>query len=339
MQQDSEFIAILERNSLKLQINSLSDSIDSLRKKRELYSNNINELRSEINPKKKRGKKNNPQTISFEEKLQKEEKINNLKQQIVSLSEQIEKLEEQRMHLEIEIEDLDSKFPTSQMLEIKKHDIDAIINSYKALDIAQNEKNALETLLQNCLAEIEDLEHQLTLYPKESFDIKDYSQEDKDIYSLYSEYKMAERYISDHSTNQGQVRNIINSAAQKEIKSTFEALENTQVIMDYNCWQKNSSLNYKLDSARKQRDSLSEQLKSKQAVIDKLKANCSKMQLPEARKVSLMLQENIRNVLEKENQVNIPDLISTINNEIELIQSTINDLLAKKAKIDSSDLL
>lgn len=336
---DPEYLAIVKRNELLSVIDSLENKLNSLRDDKNKTSNSINNIRNEINAQSSKNskKKNKPQKtvkeLSPEVKKEKESEIEQLKNKLKIIDAEMVSVEEEKLEKELEIEDLNSKFPTIQILEVKKHKIDGIINAYSSFSIKNTEQNKLKTQMTELDTAIAKLKEQISLCPNNSFNYESLNEQDKALYNRYIELNNALKYIEEH-INQGSVKGVINSVAKIGIENELADISKNSIIKDFESAELYKALNSELSGLEKQKNNLQNSLNSNAKQISILSSVISEMSLNEAKQKSSQYQEDMRRIIEKENQLKLPSIIEGIKSEIILIESTITELLNKQKKID-----
>lgn len=322
---DDEYNAIVKRVSLTSQKSQIETAIDSLKGRRSSVSNLLNEIR---NPSRKQKKQSKVEMS----KAEKEQKIAELKQALIILEQDIKQQESQRDDIELEIMELNDKFPTVEMLQVLKNKIDFIISSYAALRRENISCEQLENLFAQHQQSLDALNTEIALYPDKPFDPLNYSQEEQDDYSRYTQLVEALKHIDTHSSGGG-IKAIINVAARKNIEDEIIALEGTTVVKDANSYEKRTELQASIDSLIKQQENVKNQIATAQKNIARLNSTVASKTLEEAQQESSRYSEDIRRISEKQNFLKLPQTIATLKAEILLLQTTINDLQTKQVEI------
>ncbi len=328
LMQDSEFVAMLNRNSLLTQLETQKTVLDSLRSKYQRTSDAINNLK---NP------KQNKKTQSKMTPEEREEKITSLKGVLTDLTEQIHKQEEDILVTELEIEEADAKFPTVDILQQRKNKIDAICRAHNALlserSILKQKKQEFETLQ----SEIKKIQEEIAAYPDSSiiFDISGYSQEEQETYNSYCEMREALTYIEEHP-NGGNLKSVIKESAKKTLIREIADLEKQDVIKDYLKYSKRKELESQLAKIQKSASDCEQAIRESQKSCENFEKASSSMSFDEASSEIEKLSETIRRLIDKQNKIKIPQRINILKVEISLLESTISDLLKKAQDIDSS---
>jgi len=322
---DDEYNAIVKRVQLTSQKSQIETAIDSLKGRRGSVSNSLNEIR---NPSRKQKKQSKVEMT----KEEKEQKISELKQTLAILEQDIKQQESQRDDIELEIMELNDKFPTVDMLQLSKNKIDSIISSYAALRRENISLEQLENLFAQHQHSLDDLNREISLYPDKPFDPLNYSQEEQDDYSRYTQLVDALKHIDTHSSGGG-IKAIINVAARKNIEDEILALEDTTIVKDAISYEKRTELQANIDSLIKQQENVKNQIATAQKNIARLNSAVASKTLEEAQQESSKYSEDIRRISEKQNFLKLPQTIATLKAEILLLQTTINDLQTKQVEI------
>ncbi len=322
---DDEYQALVARIQMNNQREQLTNIIQSLRDRRSNVSNALNDLR---NPPKK-AKKSSKVQMSLSEK---EAKIADYKKSIIALNSEIELQESKKDDLDLQIMELDEKFPTLESLQSSKSKVDAIISAHMKL---ASENVALEQLnnsLLDCQQKIAILESQILQYPKIEFDPSLFSEEEQILYQRYLTLVEAAKYIETHSSGNS-MKAIINFAAKSSIDSEISELLQSNIVMSANCALKIKELQCELDSLRKQELELKKQISSSKKNIENYRRITEGKTLEDAKDNSQRLSVNIRRITDKQSYIKLPSVISSLKAEIILLESTIKDLESRRQEI------
>jgi len=210
--------------------------------------------------------------------------------------------------------------------------IDSIISSYAALRRENISLEQLENLFAQHQHSLDDLNREISLYPDKPFDPLNYSQEEQDDYSRYTQLVDALKHIDTHSSGGG-IKAIINVAARKNIEDEILALEDTTIVKDAISYEKRTELQANIDSLIKQQENVKNQIATAQKNIARLNSAVASKTLEEAQQESSKYSEDIRRISEKQNFLKLPQTIATLKAEILLLQTTINDLQTKQVEI------
>lgn len=321
---DDEYQAMLKRIGLQKRKSEITEELQSLRDKRKNISDSMNELK---NPPKKAKK---PKTRLSDD--QKEQRIASYKFQLIELNQQIKDKEQEEALLDIEIQELDSAFPTVEMLQASKYSFDAIATAYSQLSAERQNNEQLSKIQSLHLFDAHRLELEIENCPKDNFDISKYSQEEQVLYSNYMSLLEALKYTEQHSTGGG-VRSLVNKSAKIQIQQDIEKLENEPVIVSAVSYLKRKELQAQLEVIKKQLTDVSNQLASSQNKIKQLERRTAECSLEFAKEESIRLSNHIRILTEKQNYLKIPQTIEKLEAEILLLNSTIQSLQVKQAQI------
>ncbi len=324
---DEEYQALIERLNKINKKDQIITTIQALRDRRNNISSALNDLR---NPPKK-SKKDTKTKMSVEEK---EKLIEEYKTSIAQLNRDIETQETRRDDIEIEIMELDERFPTQEMLQTSKNKMDSIISAYMKLSTEKGTLENLEHSLSDCQDEIAQLESEIKKYPDEDFDLSSYTQEEQIQYQRYLSLVEALNYIDAHSSGTS-IKSIINSAAKNVIEEEISNLLNSNIVSQANGVSNRKEIQSNLNSLRKQETELKQQINISQKNIEALNKITEGKTLEEAQTSSQQIAAHIRQINDKKALLKIPGVISALKAEIILLQSTIKDLEAKQSEIET----
>ncbi len=325
LSEDDEYNAIVKRLQLIQQKNQTETFISSLRERRKNVSDALNEIR---NPSRKQKKQSKAELT----KEKKEARIEEMKETIASLSEDISLQESKRDDIEYEIMELDSQFPTIEILQSKKNKVDYLANSHLSLQKETINCQQLEEKYIQLSDSLSSYEEEISQYPEQDFLVANYSPEEQAQFSRYNLLVEAIKHIQGHS-NGGGVKALINIVAKKSIEDEIDELSKTRVIKDYNDSLKRKELQDKIDSIIAQQQSVKNQISASKKVIAKLTQETESSTYEQTQIESQSLAEDIRRLNEKQTYVKLPQMISTLKAEIILLKQTISDLTAKQAQI------
>ena len=331
LKKDSEYVAMLKRSELQSKLDAVSIALDSNRARRTRLNDSINSLKS---PQKKNKKKPEKASMTDEEKAK---KIEQYKSDIQILSAQIEEQENQKFEFEIAIEELNTEFPTIEMLQMKKSKADSVINTHATIE----KESKLLQERQERLSELETEEHETEKQIEEmpesssSFILESYTQEEQETFKHYNDLVEARTFIEEHP-NGGSVKIIINSRAKAPIDKEISELEEMDIIKDYKAANKRKGLNAKLERIRKNKHDVIALIHNSEKSIKNCKRTTEYMTREEAEEQSSMLSEKIKNLTEKQGNVRIPQIIVSIEAEILMLTKTIEDLIAQQKKIEEA---
>ncbi len=323
--EDAEYSAMLKRLSLLSLLDVEKNILSSLREKKLRISNSINELNNSKPFKKKLD-------MSEDEK---KAKIEALKNQLLSLNKDIETHEQTQLSLELEIEQLDSHFPTIELLQKQKSFLEALLAKFKqleSLDSLISEKNNNITMLNN---QISHLQTELSDIPDEIISPEDCSDIELSQFDKYKDLIEALRYIDEHP-NGGNIRVLVHQSAKSNIESQIASLSHNPLVIQYIRNEKISALNKKLIDLKKQKDEIEKQLCSLLNEQSNLKKDCLTMTKEDAQQKLSDTISAIRRLNDKSNNLKISQRISSLNAEIILLNQTIAELNRKLNEIESS---
>lgn len=323
---DDEYQALITRIQKNQQLEQINTTLQSLRERRQGVSNALNELR---NPPKKTKKAQKTQMT----KEEKEQRIQEYKESISTLNQDISTQESKRDDVELEIMELNSQFPTIDMLQAEKTRADAIVNAHTQLIRENSNLEQLTKTLESHKQNIARLKEEIAQYPESEFDISAYSEEEQAQYQRYNSLLEASKYIEGHSAGAG-IKSIINLAAKNSIDTELSELALLPVVCDANDSLKKKELQSKLDTAEKQKTDVENQINASKKTIVNLTRTTSVKTMQEAQKESQEIAAHIRIINEKQNYLKLPSTIASLKAEIILLQQTIKDLEAKQVEIE-----
>ncbi len=322
---DDEYNALVKRIQLTKQKEEYETVIGSLRDRRKAASDQLNEIR---NPPKKQ-KKQAKLDMSKEEK---ESKINELKTAIATLNGEIDAQQDLIDDVELQIIDLDEKFPTIEILQGRKSKADGILNAYAQLAKERHNFAQLEVNFASIESEIARLKEEIAKFPKENFDSSKYPPEEQEKYSRYLQCLEAQKHIETHSSGGG-VKAVINIAAKPFIDAEISSLRQTSIVMASIDFDRKKELQSQLDAKEKQKTDVHNKMNTSRKQISNLESTTRKKTQEEATVESKELAETIRRINEKQNYLTLPRIIATLNAEIILLTQTISDLSTKQSEI------
>lgn len=328
LKQDPEYVAMLHRLDLSDNLASVDSSLEKLRARRSRINDSVSSL---LGNTKKVSKKT--EQMSDEEK---ENKISSLKNEEFSLSSQIKTLEDKKAFLELSIEEHDAEFPTIDILQTKKNRADAVINAHISLNKEQKlieEKTDKKIELEAKEAELSSL---LETLPESAsvFNIDSYSPEEQAQYKNYKDLIEAKTYIDEHP-NGGVVRVLIHSKAKNPILQEIQDMQQLPVIIDFMNYERKKSISSELEQVQKKKADIVSLIHQSEKNIKNFQHIAETMSMEEAKKKSDELSEHIRRLNEKQKNIKIRSLISSLSAEILLLEQTIIDLQTRQEKIES----
>ena len=323
---DEDYVAMLKRISLLKQKTENDADLATLRDKRKNVSDSLNDLRNEP----KKGKK-------VKSKLsddQKEQRIALYRFQLMELNQQISQKEDRDAQLLARITELDSEYPTIDMLQAEKYSYDAIATAHNQLNAERQNLEQLQKIHSLHSFDAQKLEGEISQYPEGNFDVSKYSQEEQSIYSSYMSHLEALKYIDQHSGGGG-VRSLVNKSAKVQIEQELERLQSVPVIVVAAGYLKRKELTSQLEVVKKQLTEVSNQISSSQNKIKQLETKTADCTFDNAQVQSRKLAARIRELTEKQNYLKIPQTIEKLEAEIILLTSTIKSLETQQAQIAS----
>ena len=322
---DDEYNALTKRLSLVQQSKQLETVIQSLRERRRGVSDSLNEIR---NPSKKQ-KKQSKINMSDSEK---EEKIKSLKATLDELSGEIKVQEEAKDTVDLEIMELDDKFPTVEILQGRKSKADSLVTAHVNL-IRERENLAQLTKSRDALdSQIAQLKSDIAKYPKEDFDSSKYPQDEQEKYKRYLQCLEAIKHINTHSSGDG-VKAVINLAAKPFIEAEIEQLKKEPIVVASNDFITRKELQSQLEAAQEKRTKVGNAMNASNKQITGLSRTTAEKTQEEATLESQSIAAHIRRLNEKQTYLELPKIISSLAAEILLLKQTVADLTAKQSQI------
>ncbi len=324
---DDEYNALTKRLSLVQQSKQLETVLQSLRDRRRGVSDSLNEIRNPTKKQKKQSKVN--MTPS-----EKEEKIAALKVTLEELSEEIRTQEEAKDAVDLEIMELDDKFPTIEILQGRKSKADSLVTAHINLT---KERENLSQLTQNrdtLDTEIARLKSEIAKYPEEDFDSSKYSQLEQEQYKRYLQCLEAIKHINTHSSGDG-VKAVINLAAKPFIEAEISQLEKEPIVIASNDFIARKELQSQLASAQEKREKVVNAINSSTKQITTLSRTTAEKTQEDATRESQALAAHIRRLNEKQTYLELPKVISSLAAEILLLKQTVSDLTTKQSEIQT----
>ena len=324
---DDEYQSLITRIKKINQLEQIKATIQSLRERRNNISSALNDLRNP--PKKSKKISKNPMTEE-----EKEEKIQEYKATIAALNSDIETQEERKDNIELELMELNERFPTLEMIQSLKNKIDGIIAAHIKLENEKLNFDQLNAALSSCRQKIIELEAEITKYPNAEFNPDLYSEEEQAKYQRYISLVESLKYIEAHSSGNG-IKSIINLAAKKTIDSEIAELTLSDIVLAANNSAKRKELKSEIDSLKKQEADIEKQINISQNSMQNFAKIIGGQKLEDLQKRSLELAADIRRLNDKQSYLRLPDIIASLKAEVILLQSTIKDLGAKQKEIEA----
>ncbi len=334
LENDKEYLAILERNKLESSLNVSSMAIEELKGKRLRVSNSLNELVNGNVAKKSSKSKTNKQGENSElTEEQKQTQISDLKVQLAHINEQIqtEMLSYDEIKLELDI--LNEEYPTVEMYQSQKNRADKIYASYISLEKERKNRLVLNQSLEEASKKEADILFKISGYPDEDFKSEDYSAAEQADFDRYNKLREALSFIELHP-NGGYVKVLINQTALIQINKEIEFLETKPVIIAFNKSRQKKQAELELTKTQGVKNDIIKQINNSDKQIHNLSVITSVMSMEEAQKKSEECSNAIRRLTDKQNLVKIPQRISTLKAEIMLLKTTIAELQVKLSKIE-----
>ena len=329
---DPEYAAMLRRIKLNSDLETAQTQLDILRDRRNRLSNSLNSLNSP--QKHQRNQKQKKEELTPAEKKAKAEQ---LKADIASTSEQITNQEAAVFEIELNISELDSNFPTIEVLQSKKSKADSIVNAHnaaakeqKVLEEREAKKAALEEEEKTLQAKINDLPE-----TSKTFVLESYSEEEQAQFKRYKDLTEALAFIEDHP-NGGNIKVIINQMAKSPLIDEISEMEKLDIVTAYKNNEQRKNLQTQLSAVQKQKADVISQIHNSEKIIKTCKKSTEFTTLEEAQQQSSKYAEDIRRLNEKQNYIHLPKRIEQLKAEIMLLNQTIKDLNAQIEKIEQT---
>lgn len=325
---DSEYNAIVKRIQLVQQSKQIAAVISSLSDSKMAASASLNEIR---NPSKKQKKQSKLANMTKEEK---DERIASLKATLETLTQKTAEQQEKKDSVDLEIMELDDKFPTIEILQSRKTLADNLINAHLSL-IKERENLSQQTSANEKIDfQIAQLEAQIAQYAKENFDLSEYSEEEQEQYRRYQLCLEAIAHINTHSTGGG-VKAAINIVSKPLFENEISELEKLAVVRDSIEFLKRKELQSQIDLLKKQKINIGNAINVSKNQILTLQKRTEGKTHQEAIEESQNLAAYIRRLNEKQNYLELPKVINSLTAEISLLTQTINDLSQKQAEVQN----
>lgn len=325
---DSEYNAIVKRIQLVQQSKQIAAVISSLSDSKMAASASLNEIR---NPSKKQKKQSKLANMTKEEK---DERIASLKATLETLTQKTAEQQEKKDSVDLEIMELDDKFPTIEILQSRKTLADNLINAHLSL-IKERENLSQQTSANEKIDfQIAQLEAQIAQYAKENFDLSEYSEEEQEQYRRYQLCLEAIAHINTHSTGGG-VKAAINIVSKPLFENEISELEKLTVVRDSIEFLKRKELQSQIDLLKKQKINIGNAINVSKNQILTLQKRTEGKTHQEAIEESQNLAAYIRRLNEKQNYLELPKVINSLTAEISLLTQTINDLSQKQAEVQN----
>lgn len=325
---DNEYNAIVKRIQLVQQSKQIAAVISSLSDSKMAASASLNEIR---NPSKKQKKQSKLANMTKEEK---DERIASLKATLETLTQKTAEQQEKKDSVDLEIMELDDKFPTIEILQSRKTLADNLINAHLALIKERENFSQQISANEKIDFQIAQLEAQIAQYAKENFDLSEYSEEEQEQYRRYQLCLEAIAHINTHSTGGG-VKAAINIVSKPLFENEISELEKLVVVRDSIEFLKRKELQSQIDLLKKQKINIGNAINvSKNQILTLQKRTEGKTQ-QEAIEESQNLAAYIRRLNEKQNYLELPKVINSLTAEISLLTQTINDLSQKQAEVQN----
>lgn len=326
LKQDPEYVALLTRINYQSQLDSVQDIIQSLRDRRQKVSNSLNEIR---NPKPTQNKKKEELTPE-----QKKARISELKDQLDNLASQIDSHSQKEAELTSKIQELDSEFPTIEMLQKEKNSYSRLIDKHNRLKTVTTEIALLSDDLEKLNSVESQLKSELASIRIVGISHDSCSEEERKQYARFLSLIDSLKYIEEHP-NGGAVKILINTSAKIQINLELESLSNNPLVIEHKAKEEYSNISSAIENTKKQKENIKKQLDTLNIEKQSLSIDCSKISQCDAKTKINELSAKIRSLTEKSNYLKIPQLINTLKAEITLLESTIKDLQNKKMQIES----
>ena len=333
LKKDPEFVAMLRREELSVKLDGININLEALRHRKFSLQGSIDSLQGTQKKKRKNKPVQTPQMTEAEKKA----KLEQLTKDLELVTSQIDEQENSKFETEIEIEDLNNKYPTVEMLSKRKSSADNIINAYSAIEreeklLQERTQKKAETEQQE--AEIIDTINSLP-DSSEAFVIEARTEEEQVQFKHYGELTEALKYIDEHP-NGGYVRVLIHSKAKTPLEKEIAEMEKLPVIIDYKNYEYRKKLKGQLEKIKKSKEDIISLIHHSEKSIKINKRTIEGKSLEEAQEESSVLAERIRTVKDKQNNIQLPKIITKTSMEIDLLENTIKDLIEQQKKIEAA---
>lgn len=326
--QDPEFNAMLRRNELQSNIRTVNGVITSFNEQRQRISNAINDIKFD-----KKAKKKHPEPKKLTPEEQK--KVDDYKVQLDYIALQTSEQEEKRTEYELEIEEINEKFPPIEYYQQKKNEADAVYNAHISLEnetaTLQGAQNAMNALNE----EEKGLKRQEADSPVKEFSVSSYDEEQQAQFSEYKGILEALDFIDKHQ-NGGGVKSRINTKAKVILEQDLEEIKKEPIVSDYLKYEEYLELQRELKRTAERKIEVQKQISTSSKLINRYKNASSPMSKEEAKAKSEEYSDTIYRLNEKKNDLEIPQRIESLLASIGLINSTIETLQAKLIEIQTS---
>ncbi len=328
LKKDPEYIAILERADLSAELASVETSLQTLRTRRSRINNNINSLQGQTKKVRKK--------IEQMSDSDKQKRISALRNEEAALDLQISGLENRQIAIELNIEEHDSKFPTIDMLQTQKAKAENVYNAHitvnkelKLIDEKKIRKSELESQEKELSRQLEEMPENAS-----AFNLESYSQQEQLLFKKYKDLIDAKSYIDEHP-NGGTVRVLIHSKAKEPILKEIQEMEQLPVIVDYLNFERKKYLSTELEQVKKKKEEIISSVNQSEKTVRNLKCTVERMSMEDAQKEIALLSDHIRRLNEKQNNIKIRSMISSLSSEILILEQTISNLQTRSDKIES----
>ena len=334
LKQDADFAAMLKAIELDADLKRENNTLNLLRSKRDNLSNSINKLKNSESKKSPSGKQKHRASLPLteEEKRKKQQKLDELYSQLDAVENDICSQEEKVLNCQIAIDEHYKLFPSVEMLQNQKNNIEAVINAFIQLDKSRAELEDKKRAQIDYTSQGEQLQCQIRDISIDSFDITSYSQEEQTDFENYKSLLEAKKYIEERS-NGDWIRKLIRQYAKEPIEDEIDKLTKKTVVVDYLQFARKKELQGRLNKVNENLNKIKNdirELKNKIAFLSSKTVNQSKVELEQKSKE---LEIKIRELNDKHNNIKIPQLIKGLGAEIALLRKYIEHLKLQDAKI------
>ena len=331
LKQNPEYSAMLKRVGLQSKLDGVTTALNASRNRKQRLTDSMNALKA---PPKKNRKQKNAEQMSEEDKKKKKEQT---KADIELLTAQIEEQEHEKFNLELGIEEINEQYPTIETVQAQKSKVDSVVNAHLSIEKVSKILEDSNKRLQEEQKKETDLKSKIADMPEKvaSFSVELYSDEEQETFKRYKDLVETLSFIKEHP-NGGSVRIIINTKAREPIAQEIEQLQQLDIIKTYMDSEKLKGYNSELEKVQKNIYDINTAIHQAEKTIRNNKRIAEGTSLESAQAKSNELAEVIKRLNEQQNNLKIPQLITKITAEIELLNQTVEDLINQQKKIETT---
>ena len=343
---NDEFTAILKRIKLQADLDEVKANLDNLYKERTKIREEIKSLEDSLKNMSKTGSSKKSRKAKKKEKLRQEtlplspkdieeinDKINSLNNDLEDKKTQISQNEEKSLQLQVELESLNNKFATLDMLETRKKYFYSIINKYIQLEKIKRDLPLKEDDLAKLTKDESECSEELKTLPSEKFDIKNYSEDEQEIYNKYLDILNVIKAVG-YKADSNSVKGLIRSYAKIQAEIELQKLINQPVVIAYKQSLRSKELENQKFKIQEQKKHLQNEIERIKIQIKSLENETAIMPKKQADDEYNKICGQIRTINELSANVRTPQIIDGIKAEIELTRKYIENLNGKYSKIE-----